>query len=193
MGWLVFLGFFGVAVAVSVLVQNRRDLTRLEFISGYEFPPQLVADFRHEHPEIDGADVPRVFQALRQWLTVARRSDGKPFAMPSRAADDAWHLFILRTREYHDFCDEAYGHYLDHTPNAVAGGVDPEAMPRTLAALDELGARSFDDMPLLFAVDRLVGCERARVWDRESVAAGARAECSTGELPEKDSGGSCCA
>jgi hypothetical protein len=189
MGGLIFLGLFvGVAAALITagVVQDRR---RLAFIKEYEFPAEVVADIRREHPEIAADDVPLVFDALRQWLLAARESKGSPLAMPSRAADDAWHRFILATREYHAFCESAYGNYLDHTPKAVASSFDPQAMPRTFEVLEKLEVDRVGGMPLLFAVDGVVRCDRARLWDRSLVEAG-RGECSTGELPESDSG--CC-
>ena len=36
--------------------------------------------------------------------------------MPSQIVDDAWHEFILFTREYEVFCEKAYGYFLHHTP-----------------------------------------------------------------------------
>lgn len=187
---LIPVGLFAAFMGLGVVVQVVRGRIRIGFIKSYKFSPELVAGVREDHPEIDGANVPLVLDALRQWLLVARRSEGTPLAMPSRVADDAWHRFILLTREYHAFCKKAYGHYLDHTPNAVASKVDPDAMPRTLALLDTLDLESVDGLPLLFAVDRVVGCDRPRLWHRDTVSWG-YAECSTGDLPERDSGGCC--
>jgi len=33
--------------------------------------------------------------------------------------DDYWHLFIIYTKQYHEFCEKAFGAYLHHSP-AVA-------------------------------------------------------------------------
>lgn len=34
-----------------------------------------------------------------------------------RAIDSMWHEFILVTRDYHEFCQHYFGHYLHHEPN----------------------------------------------------------------------------
>lgn len=34
-----------------------------------------------------------------------------------RAIDNMWHEFILITRDYHDFCQHYFGHFLHHEPN----------------------------------------------------------------------------
>lgn len=38
--------------------------------------------------------------------------------------DDYWHLFIVYTKQYHDFCDKAFGAYLHHNP-ATSRSTDP--------------------------------------------------------------------
>lgn len=34
---------------------------------------------------------------------------------PSPLVDIGWHIFILHTREYTEFCDGLAGHYIHHT------------------------------------------------------------------------------
>jgi hypothetical protein len=36
--------------------------------------------------------------------------------MPSQVVDDAWHEFILFTRQYQQFCERGLGRFLHHTP-----------------------------------------------------------------------------
>lgn len=59
---------------------------------------------------------------LRQWLRCcgAALRDGKVIGMPSHAADEAWHGFILCTVRYERFCAEAYGRFLHHHPEGAA-------------------------------------------------------------------------
>jgi hypothetical protein len=107
-------------------------------------------------------------------------------AMPSRVADDAWHEFILMTRLYHEFCDEAFGRYLHHTPDAVSDRPIRPAIPRTLELLERNGGppelAGFGALPLLFTVDADVGVERGRFWTRESIAWEADSESTAGCL-----------
>jgi hypothetical protein len=93
--------------------------------------------------------------------------------MPSRVVDDAWHEFILMTRLYHQFCDGAFGRYLHHTPNAVAGKPVTDAIPRTLKLLrKEEPTPSNGSLPRLFTIDADLNVARGRRWDRDALAAG---------------------
>jgi hypothetical protein len=35
---------------------------------------------------------------------------------PSPSVDDFWHAFILHTKDYEEFCQRHFGHYLHHEP-----------------------------------------------------------------------------
>ena len=72
--------------------------------------------------------------------------------MPSQAVDAAWHEFILMTREYQSFCDEAFGYYLHHTPEQALGEPMPAALQRTLLATDRQPSYAgYAGIPFLFA------------------------------------------
>lgn len=49
---------------------------------------------------------------------------------PSPAIDQAWHTFILHTRDYAAFCQDRYGRFIHHIPeltSAVASASDRDA------------------------------------------------------------------
>src|SRR5436190_4194549 len=48
--------------------------------------------------------------------------------VPSVPVDVAWHAFILHTRAYTEFCEEAYGGYLHHDPSPPDQPVGPGAV-----------------------------------------------------------------
>lgn len=50
---------------------------------------------------------------------------------PSRAVDAGWHVFVLHTREYAEFCERVAGRFIHHTPTAD-GAVD--ALAQDVAA-----------------------------------------------------------
>src|SRR3712207_3180742 len=52
---------------------------------------------------------------------------------PSKTVDEAWHEFVLFTREYAAFCEERYGRFLHHDPYE---SVDREAFRRTYSAYE---------------------------------------------------------
>ncbi len=45
-------------------------------------------------------------------------------SIPSPAIDEAWHVFLLFTREYNDFCNKYCGGFIHHEPNS-----DSTALP----------------------------------------------------------------
>ena len=53
---------------------------------------------------------------------------------PSPEVDAFWHAFILHTKDYIDFCQRHFGHYIHHEPQdhtKPAGPRDPEPGRRT--------------------------------------------------------------
>ena len=107
-------------------------------------------------------------------MAIARRRTGTRrtfFAMPSRAVDDAWHEFILFTREYHAFCRSVLGHYLHHSPaeapSATASTEDGLlATWRAACALEGLSSEDPAHLPRLFAIDERLGLSDGVRYER---------------------------
>jgi len=104
---------------------------------------------------------------LRQWLRccAAALRDGQVIGMPSHAVDEAWHGLILCTARYRDFCDTAYGKFMDHhpvggAPAHIEANADPmdEQLRRTVIAWS-LVADSGEEC-VLWDLDKRVGVER---------------------------------
>ncbi|MBJ7332189.1 MAG: hypothetical protein JHC95_19995 [Solirubrobacteraceae bacterium] len=100
---------------------------------------------------------------LRQWLRCcgAAMRDGQTIGMPSRAADEAWHGFILCTARYAEFCDEAFGRFLHHHPEGGGtGDSDPmgEQLARTVVAWTMVARPG--EQCVLWDLDARVGVER---------------------------------
>jgi len=60
-----------------------------------------------------------IFSKLDAFLTNA--SEAKQ--VPSMEIDEAWHTFILHTREYAEYCISRFGRFIHHVPN------DPALLP----------------------------------------------------------------
>ena len=56
--------------------------------------------------------------------------------MPSKIVDEAWHEMILRTREYTNFCQRAFGDYLHHTPDSTMDISATSLLPATLEIVE---------------------------------------------------------
>ena len=124
--------------------------------------------------------------------------------MPSRAVDVAWHEFILLTRDYHAFCDEAFGHYLHHSPAVAMDEPVDATLARTVSVLDRHPAASpiglAVGLPFLFALDAQLGIEDGNRWTEgeidalrqtgDAADAGSVAGCRAGPTaPAADAGG----
>jgi hypothetical protein len=138
---------------------------RERFLATYAFPSTVEAKLAAARNGLGAADRALVMEGLRDWFAICRTGRGRTFfAMPSAVVDDAWHEFILSTREYREFCRRALGRYLDHTPSE--GLPDPGLMEdgmratwRAACALEGIDDRNPDRLPRIFATDAQVGAE----------------------------------
>ncbi len=62
------------------------------------------------------AEAEALFVEVKRHLFLALTLDDRTLPVFSTRIDEAWHQFILFTREYHDFCTRFAGHYLHHSP-----------------------------------------------------------------------------
>ncbi|GKX33048.1 MAG: hypothetical protein MnENMB40S_06660 [Rhizobiaceae bacterium MnEN-MB40S] len=92
---------------------------RIAFIDCYEWPTGLVEKLSIRHPDLTSKDTDLISKGLKQFFRAYLRSGRQYVAMPSQAADDLWHEFILYTRSYQEFCNKAFGRFLHHTPAVV--------------------------------------------------------------------------
>lgn len=131
---------------------------RADFIRTYMFPPGLLDKLAQRRQDLQLKDRQLVARALRQYFLVYLKSGLKPVAMPSQLVDDLWHEFILYTRHYQQFCKQAFGQYMHHTPAAVLSENrrSNDALRRTwwYACLEEnINPQRATRLPLLFALD----------------------------------------
>ena len=145
-------------VAAGVWAANRK-LRRAQFIRTYEWPRGLLTKFERKSAGVGFKDAALVSRGLRQFFMAYLMSGQKYVAMPSQAADDLWHEFILYTRDYEQFCKGAFGGLLHHT-HAVGlrdgQKRDNEGLRRVwwFACKDEnISPHKPSRMPLLFALD----------------------------------------
>ncbi len=70
-----------------------------------------------------GVEAERAEVALREVIRFLDlcAAAGRPLT-PSPRVDDAWHEFVLCTREYADFCQQHFGRFVHHDP----GGTDED-------------------------------------------------------------------
>jgi hypothetical protein len=159
-GWLMFaLALGGAAFVAAIILPRYRRLKRAEFIRTYSWPPGLLDRLAAHHRSFTRKETALVAQGLRQFFLAYLNGGQRYVAMPSQAADDLWHEFILDTRAYRDFCAKAFGGFLHHTPAvALAAGRrrDNEGLRRVWLMCcreDGINPRAPSRLPLLFALD----------------------------------------
>jgi hypothetical protein len=140
---------------------------RRAFIETYSFPAALRAKLRKTFDDDRQVDI--ALEGLREWYLTCLDARGRMLGMPSRAVDVAWHEMILMTREYHHFCERAFGSYLHHTPESAMDEPMNASLANTLAIV-ESRSPTLAGVPLLFAVDQELGLEDGFFWRAHDIA-----------------------
>ena len=96
----------------------------LDAVLAYRHPGVLaryVKDFGG-----DRGDAEELFGELMRWLYLCARAtepggSGRLSMYPEiLRIDDMWHVFLMHTREYADFCDRYLGRFVHHYPTPTA-------------------------------------------------------------------------
>ncbi len=177
---LAFAGF-----AAALLWRRSAVRSRQQFIDNYQLPAGLLQRVRQTYPALDDKQLALVEAGLRQFFRCSLAANKQAVAMPSQVVDELWHNFILYTRNYQQFCQRAFGHYLHHTPAVVMGGPRQQrgAIRRAwhLACKEEgIQPGKPSRLPLLFELDALLAIANGFVY---------RPDC---RLPGVDNSGSYC-
>jgi hypothetical protein len=106
-------------------------IATLEDVLAYKNPP-VVRRFQKDHPEKAHlaeqmfSDLMRFFWASKQHALARKQKptdDSLNFVYimdeEMRDIDQMWHVFLLYTQDYMDFCNKYFGEYLHHLPDIV--------------------------------------------------------------------------
>jgi hypothetical protein len=211
---------FGVALTLALVlvglclwfVRYRRT-KRQDFIRDYSFPAQVTRRLFQAYPDLTNSQQQQVLAALKTYFMVVAMSGaarrGFLLGMPSKAVDQAWHAFILETRAYAAFCQQAFGAMLHHTGFEDGSNRVFDALYNTWAwaaklpgghAASSLATRLFTTdtnlaiaNPFIADMDALKNRFEARRAHREKTGAGsggAGCGAACAEFGGSDSGGS---
>ncbi len=87
----------------------------IAFINSYDFSQVVERAIKDE--TLNRVEAPQAVDELKAFFSACARREMD--LMPqSRQCDALWHAFILRTRSYAAFCDEAFGGFLHHETDA---------------------------------------------------------------------------
>lgn len=169
----------------AVLWRNWSRQRRDSYIAAFPYRRMLDQRLAARRPELSEAQRSEVFAALLDYFAICNKAGRRMVAMPSQAVDDAWHEFILFTRQYRRFCDRAFGRFLHHTPaEAMASPtVAQEGIKRAwrlACAREAIDPKAPSRLPLLFAIDASLGIADGFRYRLDCMAAGKAASGTTG-------------
>ena len=156
---MIKLLVFAIAgLIVWMLWRNWARSRRIAYIDNFPYARLLDKRLAARRPELTEAQRQEVFVGLNDYFQLCRTAGKRMVAMPSQAVDDAWHEFILFTRQYNQFCQGAFGRFLHHTP-AEAMSAPTQASEgirrawRLACAREGIDPQKPDRLPRLFALD----------------------------------------
>lgn len=149
---------------------------RAGYIDTYPYQGILDKRLAARRPELSAEQRVETLLALTDYFHLCRRAGRRMVSMPSQAADDAWHEFILFTRYYDKFCRAAFGRFLHHTPaeamRSPTQASDGLKRAWRLACFHEgIDPKKPDRLPRLFALDAKLGIAGGFVYQLDCLAA----------------------
>lgn len=202
---------------VAVLVRTARQSSRpgsapedprAAELHVYEFPALVRLVHAKHHPErtLEQADL--AFKALKDFFVLMfferKAGRNKSLGMPSVLADEAWHAFVLCTKDYEAFCVKFFGKVVHHVPDPTSephtmtegSVVKPEVLRTWQAATSRedsrgqyLSAESRGGTPLLFATDAGAGVTPGWIWTPAALGMLAAAATQAQDTEREGSGG----
>ena len=174
------IAFLVVALLLSLIVAkiwHRLGRRRREaFIENYPYSKFLDQRLATRRPELASEQRAQVFDGLRDYFHLCNTAGQRMVAMPSQVVDDAWHEFILFTRQYELFCRHAFGRFLHHTPaeampspTAASNGI--KRAWRLACAHEKIDPKAPSRLPRLFALDAALGIAGGFVYQLDCLAA----------------------
>ena len=184
---------------------GRRGRRRAAYIADFDYQRLLDKRLAQRRPDLDADQRREVLAGLAQWFEVCRQAGRRPVSMPSQAADNAWHEFILFTRNYQAFCRQALGRFLHHVPaeamaSPTQGTTGIRRTWRLACRLEGIDPRKPGRLPLLFALDAALSLRDGFRYQLDCLARGGNGSycashigCSSGcGTGGSDSGGDGC-
>lgn len=149
---------FIVYLTVNFLQKRQKRKARLSYIDNFQFPDTVYKRIHEKYPHLGEDHINQVISSLKTYFALCGESPSRMISMPSQVTDVAWHEFILFTRRYEEFCMNAVGRFLHHTPaEAMKTPIEAQDGIRLTWQLacehEGINPRSPSRLPLLFAID----------------------------------------
>jgi len=164
------------AALAFIFWRNWSRQRRAAYIDGFSYQRLLDQRLAARRPELSAEQREQVFVALNDYFHLCRQAGRRMVAMPSQAVDDAWHEFILFTRQYDQFCRHAFGRFLHHTPaeamrNPTQASDGLKRAWRLACARERIAPKAPERLPRLFALDAALGIAGGFVYQLDCLAA----------------------
>ena len=160
----------------ALLWRNWARGRRAGYIAAFPYAKLLDQRLAARRPELSAEQRASVFAALVDYFQICHQAGRRMVAMPSQAVDDAWHEFILFTRQYDKFCRHAFGRFLHHTsaeamttPTQATEGI--KRAWRLACAREKIDPKKPERLPRLFALDAALGIAGGFVYQLDCLAA----------------------
>lgn len=102
----------------------------LEKLKNYEIPNYIKKRFWLDHGRnLKKEEIDFIFDYLKEFLYLSYKYKG--LYLSSYIVDEAWHTFILFTKEYHDFCYSIFGEFRHHKPSLSGYELDKKEIEET--------------------------------------------------------------
>jgi hypothetical protein len=110
------LGPLGLLDTVQVSKDVAKRLAGMESYDLSFIRDDMLAKYTAYVPE---DEVDTAIRELKRFLSLTLLVKNPQFGafVPAQKVDFAWHEFILRTRQYREFCEGLVGAFVDHTPS----------------------------------------------------------------------------
>lgn len=154
----ILFGLVPAGLAWRAYMRHARE----KFINHYDYARLLDKRQAMKRSELDPRQRQMVMSALADYFQICRLAGRRMVSMPSQVVDDAWHEFILFTRNYETFCSKALGRFLHHIP-AESMSSPTQAQDgikrawRLACEREGIDPRNPQRLPLLFGIDRELG------------------------------------
>lgn len=98
---------------------------------------------RYDRPSEQGlAPFDEAVAEFKRFLILVATQD-KPLAVTNKSVDHLWHTFLIHSKSYADFCEEAFGEFIHHQPHSMRFPVPLSAISDVFAAYE----KAFGDIP----------------------------------------------
>jgi hypothetical protein len=156
--------------------------TSLQEVLGYD-NPRVLNKFRTMYA-ISQDEAQEIFTEMKKWLWLSaqrkiavRNGQLEDFGSlvihtGMVVIDELWHVFILHTKDYTDFCERYFGFYIHHSP----GSPDflPQSEEKNRAQLnyiwellgEETLLKWYEGYPVRYSPEILIGLMRPPVFGR---------------------------